>query len=57
VTTRRHLAKLALGLAVLIPLLLWVMAAQPFGVWTDIVVPLSLPPVGLAVALVKGWQK
>lgn len=56
-TTRRHLAKLALGLAVLIPLLLWFMAAQPFGAWTEIVVPLSLPLAGMMVALLEGWQK
>ena len=56
-TTRRYLARLALGLAVLIPLLLWIMAAQPFGVWTEIVVPLSLPLAGMMVALLEGWQK
>lgn len=54
--TRRYLAKLALGLAIEISLLLWIMAAQPFGIWTPIVVPLSLPVIGLAVAMLKGGQ-
>jgi hypothetical protein len=57
VTTRRYLARLTVGLAILIPLLLWIMARQPLGMWTDAIVPMALPAVGLAVALAKGWQK
>lgn len=51
-TTRRYLAKLILGLAIEIPLLLWYLDAAPFGDWSSFVAAVGLFCLGLGYTLI-----
>lgn len=49
---KRYLVKLAIGLAIEIPLLLWYVDAQPFGMWTTPVAAIAIGFIGLAWTLI-----
>jgi len=48
----RYLAKLIIGLAIEIPLLLWYLDKAPFGDWSSTVAACGLVVLGLAYTLV-----
>ena len=52
---RDYLAKLVVGLVIVILLTHFVLEAAPFGDWTTLVLALLLPLIGLGVALYEGW--
>ncbi len=52
-----YIVKIAIGLAIEIPILFWVLEVSPLGEWTPIAIALSLPVIGLAAALFQGWHK
>jgi hypothetical protein len=55
---RLCIVKFLVGLAIGIPLLVWVFNAKPFGeLWTPIVVPLTFPLIALVFAISGGWSK
>lgn len=51
-TTRRYLTRFVVGLAIEIPLLLWYLAAAPFGDWSSFVAAVGLFFLGLGYTLI-----
>lgn len=53
----RYLIRLGAMMAIVIPLLIAIVEAEPFGMWTSVIVPVLLPVAGLVTALHGEWHK